>query len=60
MENNINYCSNCKKLIVCKYATLITQFDATVNKFNKENTPTPIRISITSNNYMCRHKDLIK
>ena len=54
-----NYCSNCKKLSVCKYASLITQFDAQVEKFNKDNTPMPIRISITTNNYNCRHKETI-
>lgn len=54
-----NYCSNCKKLTVCKYATLITQFDATVAKFNKDNSPAPVRITISSNNYNCSHKDKI-
>jgi len=55
----INYCSNCKKLDVCKYATLVTQFDNSVKVFNTTNTPLPIRLSVSSINYNCRHKDPI-
>ena len=54
------YCSNCKKLLVCKYTQKIKDFDLTVKNFNDENMPLPVRISITSNNYNCRHKDTIE
>lgn len=56
---SVNYCTNCDNLPVCKYATLITQFDTLQKQFNTTNATFPIRISVVSINYNCKHKDPI-
>ena len=53
------YCTNCKKILVCKYTQKVIDFNATVKEFNDDNEQLPVRISVTSINYNCRHKDLI-